>query len=136
MRVLFKNGFVVDAVGKTVEKKDIFVEDGIIRAIGAMEDAPEKRFTLPALARLAAMSVPNFTEKFRRHTGCSPIAYLTRLRLEKAGHLLETYDLPLSTVAANCGFCDSNYLIKLFRRAYGMTPSRYRRGIGADSGLG
>jgi len=44
MKVLFKNGYVVDAVNEKVEQKDIYVEDGIIRAVG-------KGLTVPASAR-------------------------------------------------------------------------------------
>ncbi|MBQ9527656.1 MAG: helix-turn-helix transcriptional regulator, partial [Fretibacterium sp.] len=34
---------------------------------------------------------------------------------------------PLTDIALDCGFCDSNYLTRQFSKRYGITPARYRR---------
>ena len=53
--------------------------------------------------------------------------YLTRVRLEKAKQLLRGYDLKVKEIAHNCGFVDSNYFCRLFRKTTERSPSEYRR---------
>jgi AraC-like DNA-binding protein len=53
--------------------------------------------------------------------------YLNFTRLEKAKTLLKGYDLKVKEVAHICGFTDSNYFCRLFRRNTERSPSEYRR---------
>jgi AraC-like DNA-binding protein len=62
---------------------------------------------------------------FSQVGGESFSAYVTRLRLERAAELLR-HALPVQEVARRCGFRDSGYFIKVFRRHLGVTPGRYQ----------
>jgi YesN/AraC family two-component response regulator len=53
--------------------------------------------------------------------------YLTRTRLEHARQLLRGYDLKIKDIATHCGFTDSNYFCRLFRKHTERSPSEYRR---------
>ncbi|EGS1687546.1 helix-turn-helix transcriptional regulator [Enterobacter cloacae] len=53
--------------------------------------------------------------------------YLTQTRLEHARQLLKGYDLKIKDIAARCGFMDSNYFCRLFRKHTERSPSEYRR---------
>lgn len=53
--------------------------------------------------------------------------YLNYTRLEKAKTLLKSYDLKVKEVAHVCGFTDSNYFCRLFRKNTERSPSEYRR---------
>lgn len=53
--------------------------------------------------------------------------YLNYTRLEKAKMLLKNYDLKVKEVAHVCGFTDSNYFCRLFRKNTERSPSEYRR---------
>ena len=41
--------------------------------------------------------------------------------------MLDTTDLPLSEIAARCGFYDQSHLTHVFRQKRGVTPGEYRR---------
>ena len=47
--------------------------------------------------------------------------------LEKAKKLLRGYDLKVKEIAHNCGFVDSNYFCRVFKRYTERSPSEYRR---------
>jgi len=98
----------------------------ILEAISAMEAFPEKPFHLEAFAQVAAMSVSSFTKKFREATGLSPLDYFLGARLEKVHWLLAETTLSMAEIAFTCGFCDTSYMIKLFRAKEGVTPGKYR----------
>jgi AraC family transcriptional regulator len=85
--------------------------------------------TLRALADLAAMSVDHFLRSFRVGTGTTPYRYVLDQRLERAALLLKTSGAPISAVAAQCGFRDSNYFSVKFHSHFGVRPSDFRKGF-------
>ncbi len=100
---------------------------GILKVLCHLETGTEIHFSLEKLARMANMSVSSFTKKFREMTGDSPLVYYNRLKLEIVrSQLAMTNDKSIAELALENGFCDSNYMIKLFRQNYGITPGRYR----------
>ena len=86
------------------------------------EDKP-----LAELARMAGMSVRNLTRQFRVSTGISIHDYLTRLKLERARDLMRDPALTLEAVAEQCGLGEARRLRRLWRQAFGETPSKARR---------
>ncbi len=61
---------------------------------------------------------------FVEEIGKTPHAYMTFLRLNKAKNLLlDSYDYRISEIAETCGFGDSFYFSKLFKKHFGVTPS-------------
>jgi AraC-like DNA-binding protein len=69
----------------------------------------------------------HFTRLFRQATGTSPGNYLVNLRLEKAKQLLRLMDEKLESVAGSCGFANANYLCRVFKRRFGLTPVDYKK---------
>lgn len=64
---------------------------------------------------------------FRAHTGTTPNAYLTGLRLAEARRLLEDGSADVAEAARRCGYRDPHYFARAFRRRYGLSPSDCRR---------
>ena len=60
--------------------------------------------------------------------GTTPVGHLRALRLSRAKRLLlERPQMPVSAVAAACGFADTAYFCKVFRDAERVTPGTYRK---------
>jgi transcriptional regulator GlxA family with amidase domain len=60
-------------------------------------------------------------------TGAATSAEIERVRLERArGELIAGTPLPLKQVAVRSGFTYVQYMIRLFRRRLGRTPSEFR----------
>ena len=85
------------------------------------EDRP-----LAQLAPLAGMSVRNLTRQFRAATGISLSEYITRLKLERARHLMRDPGLSLEAVADQSGLGEARRLRRLWQQAFGEPPSRQR----------
>ena len=87
---------------------------------------------LSDLARHAGMSVRTFTRRFREETGETAGSWLTRQRVDRARHLLETTDLPVDRVAADAGFGTTASLRQHLSAAVGLSPLAYRRTFRAE----
>lgn len=71
---------------------------------------------------------PNYLSHLFQKTGNVGFnEFLTQTRLEHARQLLKGYDLKIKEIAARCGFADSNYFCRLFRKHTERSPSEYRR---------
>ncbi|EEZ2622278.1 helix-turn-helix transcriptional regulator [Escherichia coli] len=71
---------------------------------------------------------PNYLSHLFQKTGAIGFnEYLNHTRLEHAKTLLKGYDLKVKEVAHACGFVDSNYFCRLFRKNTERSPSEYRR---------
>lgn len=78
------------------------------------------------LAAAAGISRFHFVRQFRRLVGASPHQYLIALRLRAAAQCLEEGNAPVTDVALDAGFNDISHFNQLFRRAYGIAPTRWR----------
>ena len=97
------------------------------KVIGKLETAYLKNWNIAELSKLAGMSKSSLMTAFKDATGHTPVDYLIRIRLQKAAELLINTDLPISQIAPDCGFCDSNYLTRQFRKVYAVNPRQFRR---------
>ncbi len=99
--------------------------------LAAVADHLKKHFRekldVPALAKLAHMSVRQFERKFRSTFKMTPRDYMIRMRVIEACELLVRTDLPVTTVALEAGFYDHSDFARQFRRHLGQTASQYRK---------
>lgn len=81
-----------------------------------------------ALAARAGMSERHLTRMFLHHLHDTPARYVRRVRLEAAAVLLTTTSLPVTAIAARCGFGTTETLRQAFTRRYGASPAAFRAG--------
>ena len=81
------------------------------------------------LAKVTRLSESHFAAAFRTSFKRPPHAYILGRRLESARKKMLSTDAPLCQIALECGLADQSHLCLVFRRAYGMTPSKWRREI-------
>jgi AraC family transcriptional regulator len=79
------------------------------------------------LAGLACMSRFHFQRLFRRMMGEAPGAFRRRLLLERAAHALANTALDVTDIAFDAAYDSLEGFSRGFRRAYGLSPSDYRR---------
>ncbi|WP_028863263.1 helix-turn-helix transcriptional regulator [Psychromonas aquimarina] len=70
---------------------------------------------------------PNHLSRLFRQEGHMRFAdYISWVRLERAKFMLKRYNFRLEEVAQRCGYQDSNYFCRVFKRKTGKTPTEYR----------
>jgi AraC-like DNA-binding protein len=99
----------------------------IAETITHLETNYREEVELDALAKMARMSRRSFIRAFQAATGSSPIAYLIQLRVNRAAELLRRTTDPITEIAFQVGFNDSNYFTRQFHRLLNTTPRAYRQ---------
>ncbi len=87
----------------------------------------EQRIDLRSMAVAAGLSLHHFARSFRASTGVTPMAYVTRIRVERARERLERTDDGIVEIALAVGYDSASHFAKVFARAHGCTPSAWRR---------
>lgn len=95
-------------------------------ALEYIENNYASRISLDTLARLTGLSPKYFCRCFRAIVHRSPIEYLNHYRIECASFLLTTTDMSVAEIAQRCGYNDSSFFIKQFKRYKNTTPFQYR----------
>ena len=96
-------------------------------AITAMHDDPAHAWTVEKLAERSGMSRSIFALRFKETVGATPMEYLTRWRMLRAGHRLTTSADPISSIAQSLGYESESAFSKAFRRVMSRSPRQYRR---------
>ncbi|GHF82164.1 AraC family transcriptional regulator [Streptomyces thermodiastaticus] len=86
-----------------------------------------ERLTLEELARHAGVSERTLSRRFVEDTGCTPMQWVLRARIDVARELLERSQRSVEQIASDVGLGTGANLRLHFQRILGTTPSEYRR---------
>lgn len=84
--------------------------------------------SLSTIAEENHVSESYLSKRFKKETGETFGAYLSKRRCEKAAQMLKETSLQIQEISSYIGYPDNNYFIKVFRKQYGCTPTKYRQG--------
>ena len=90
------------------------------------ENYSDKDISLHLVAREVNLSPNHFSTIFSQETGETFISYVTRLRLERAKHLLKSTKIRTSDISYEVGYNDTQYFSCVFKKNIGMTPKDFR----------
>jgi AraC-like DNA-binding protein len=82
--------------------------------------------TLAALAEMAGVSRFQLLRRFAAVHGCTPHAWVTQQRAERARTLIRC-GISLADAAAAVGFADQSHMTRVFTRRFGFTPGAWQR---------
>lgn len=85
----------------------------------------QKPIEIQAYAKSCGISCCWFIRTFKRHTGMTPIQYLTAIRINKALELLNSGALNIRETALFVGYENPLYFSRVFKKVVGMAPRDY-----------
>lgn len=108
--------------GKSAEKKPDFIQKVIAYCLNNIHEP----LTVEDLAEKSGYSRYHFNRIFKEHQGITPMAFMTQIRMNHALGLLQSTHLNIKEISTQCGFEDSSYFCKVFRKHYNVSPNRFR----------
>lgn len=93
-----------------------------------MQNYTDCDYELDTYLRTIPFSYDYLRKLFKREMGMTPHSYLTNLRIQRAEKLLcssGTSEQSISEIAYICGYSDSLYFSRVFKKNYGCSPKYY-----------
>lgn len=109
------------------ERPEAPLTDHISLARDYLEKHFSEEITLDTLLAHIPVSKYHFIRSFKEKLGLTPYQYLTQIRIQHAKILLRQSDLPVSSIADQCGYTDTSNFIAHFKKLSGETPLQYRK---------
>lgn len=114
--VELKTGYAFESVNKKYVVEQI---------VSYLDDHYADKISLDQIAENMYLSPFYISKIFKSETGDTPIRHLINLRLEKAMELLQNgFKGSIKDVAVSVGYEDAYHFSKLFKKRYGIPPSK------------
>lgn len=112
----------VETQYENYSKKNRIIEE----VVGELNRMSPENLNAKQFADRYFLSQAAFSRQFKKHTGCSFLEYVTRLRIQDACELLLTTNATIYDIQCRVGYQDPKSFYRSFRRITGMTPSEYK----------
>jgi len=96
------------------------------KALALLHRRPAHPWTIAALASEVGISRSVLAERFRVYLSETPMAYLTRWRLQLGAQMLKTTSRSVAEIAAEVGYESEPAFNRAFKREFGLPPARFR----------
>lgn len=103
--------------------------DLIIKVLTYIDYDLTADLSLNTLAKLMNVNPSYLSSLFKKDTGSTLTAYVSKKRVEHALFLLNTSNMQVQTIASCCGIADVNYFTKMFKKYISKTPKEYRKDV-------
>jgi LacI family transcriptional regulator len=105
-------------------------DTAVAQAVAFIKEHAREPLRVGDLLKVVPVSRRELEKRFRAHLGRTIRGEIERARFERAKVLLLGTSLPMATVAERSGFASPQHFCKVFRRAFGQTPTQFRHSKG------
>jgi transcriptional regulator GlxA family with amidase domain len=96
------------------------------KALALLHRRPAHPWTIATLASEVGISRSVLAERFRRYLSETPMAYLTRWRLQLGAQMLASTSSSVVQIAGEVGYESEPSFNRAFKREFGLPPARFR----------
>ena len=89
----------------------------------------EADISLDEVCAVLGVSNSYFSSVLKKEAGKSFISYLTDYRMDIAAEMILNTDEKSYTIAEKVGYLDANYFSYVFKKKFGVSPSKYRASV-------
>jgi YesN/AraC family two-component response regulator len=86
-----------------------------------------EKITLDFLSEIFYINKYYLTRLFKKQLGCTIVSYLLQVRITHAKQMLKFTDMSMEYISEECGFSDTNYFSRAFKKVEGVSPMQFRK---------
>ncbi len=99
--------------------------NGLSATVNYIHQYLNENINIDDLAKIACMSRTKFFSEFKKHFGCSPMAFQQQQRLKKAAEMIKKGQ-QITFTCFDLGFISASHFSRSFKQFYGLTPRQYK----------
>lgn len=123
LRTAREGGFIPIDQDAILSRAD---SERLLAARRLIEERWAEKLTPDMIARACGLNRAKLTRGFRDMFDCSVADAIAQQRLGKAGEMLLTTELPVSSIGYKCGYLNNTSFTRAFVRRFGIAPTQYR----------
>ncbi len=89
-----------------------------------IEENLAEEIDIAGFAKAHSFSPNHFRKIFKDMTGLSPVAYINRLRIQRACDCIQKQSMSIKEAAEYVGIYDCNYFSRMFKKVMGYSPGK------------
>ena len=123
--------FIIAPIGVRVRRStDVLASDDrlVAKTLTVIKSDASDGISVRDIVNSLAVSRSSLEAHFKAATGCTVHATIRKVQLEQARRLIFNTTFAIKEIAAETGFKSVQHMTTLFRKAFGQTPARYRKG--------
>lgn len=122
---------------QTLKCDEQSMKDTMAQACAYIEKNYAQNLSLAHMSERFFLNASYFCEQFTKSCGKTFIEYLTAVRMRQACMLMiAKEEKAIADIASDVGYADARYFSQVFKKAYGASPSDYRRKLAQDGAAG
>ncbi|HWD18404.1 MAG TPA: helix-turn-helix transcriptional regulator [Verrucomicrobiae bacterium] len=118
-------GLLIRPVAKPASRAQVLLDE--IRVF--LQSHYQYEITRDSVAAQFGISPNHLSRLFQTQGQITFSSYLMRVRIDRAKHLLRSYNLKLDDIAARCGYHHTPYFCHVFKSLTKSTPMEYRLNV-------
>ncbi|MDI9519662.1 MAG: response regulator [Bacillota bacterium] len=122
LALAYRDRNVISRYGEILRQARDYIESNVHR--------PD--MTLQDVAGHVALSNNHFSTVFSQEMGLTFTEYVTKVRLDRAKHLLSSTSCRSVEIAAAIGYSDPHYFSYLFKKQVGLSPRDFRKSLSPE----
>ena len=122
--------FMVTADFYRNERQDDIYKDLLVAKVARYcWEHLEENITLSDLLKKFSINKKTLNDAFNNEVSMTCMAYLEKMRINEAKLQLQFSDRTVSEISFLCGYDDTNYFTKVFKKLTGTTPTEYQKNM-------
>ncbi len=106
------------------ERRDLL---HLAHCLAEIESHLTENWNVDTLCAMLDCSPSTLQRQFKQAVGIAPSVWILQRRLQRACQLLRKSPHSITDIAFDCGFEDSNYFSRQFKKQFGKSPRQYRQ---------
>ena len=103
------------------------LDNRVVKLIMTCSDEELKGLTVSSIARTFNLDRSHLSREFKSGKNITLCQFIQGEKMARAAMLLkDTTDLKMSELSEKLGFCSDEYFREVFKRHFGISPSKYR----------
>lgn len=103
------------------------LDENVEKAVMFISENLSEDLSIESISQKIHVSKNVLYKSFRTNFDCTVGEYITARRVERSCELLKTTDLSIDEISQRTGFSSASYFSKVFKKAKGISPIRYRK---------